>query len=77
MKFILQITCILKVILYFACETKVIIIYQKTKSMRKVLTVLALSGLLASCGNAQTKSTSELNSKESKEMNNKEIVGTF
>jgi hypothetical protein len=45
--------------------------------MRKVLTVLALSGLLASCGNAQTNSTSELNSKESKEMNNKEIVGTF
>jgi methyl coenzyme M reductase subunit C len=45
--------------------------------MRKVLTVLALSGLLASCGNAQKKSTSELNSKESKKMNNKEIVGTF
>ena len=45
--------------------------------MRKVLTVLVLSGLLASCGNAQTKSTSELNSKESKKMNNKEIVGTF
>jgi hypothetical protein len=45
--------------------------------MRKVLTVLALSGLLASCGNAQTKSSSELNSKESKKMNNKEIVGTF
>jgi predicted SnoaL-like aldol condensation-catalyzing enzyme len=45
--------------------------------MRKVLTVLALSGLLASCGNAKKKSTSELNSKESKKMNNKEIVGTF
>jgi predicted SnoaL-like aldol condensation-catalyzing enzyme len=45
--------------------------------MRKVLTVLALSGLLASCGNAQTKSSSELNSKESKKINNKEIVGTF
>jgi hypothetical protein len=66
MKFIFIFACILKVICNFACETKVIIIYQKTKSMRKVLTVLALSGLLASCGNAQTKSTSELNSKESK-----------
>jgi hypothetical protein len=34
--------------------------------MRKVLTVLALSGLLASCGDAKKNSTSELNSKESK-----------
>jgi LEA14-like dessication related protein len=45
--------------------------------MRKVLKALALSGLLDSCGNAQTKSKSEFNSKESKKMNNKEIVGTF
>ena len=45
--------------------------------MRKVFTVLALSGLLASCGNTQTKSTIEPNSKESKQMNNKEIVSTF
>jgi hypothetical protein len=56
-----QIACILKVICIFACETKVIIIYQMTKSMRKVLTVLALSGILASCGVNQTKSTSEVN----------------
>jgi uncharacterized protein involved in high-affinity Fe2+ transport len=48
-----------------------------TKSMRKVLTVLALSGILASCGVNQTKSTSELNLKNNSEMNNKEIVGTF
>src|SRR6056297_144019 len=45
--------------------------------MRKVLTVLALSGLLASCGSAQTKSTSESNQSKEKIMNNKEIVGTF
>ena len=47
-----------------------------TKTMRKVFTVLALSGILASCGTAQTNSTSELNSNNNK-MNNKEIVGTF
>lgn len=43
--------------------------------MIKVISVLVLSGILASCGIAQTKSTSEINS--SKTMNNKEIVGTF
>jgi predicted SnoaL-like aldol condensation-catalyzing enzyme len=45
--------------------------------MRKVLTVLALSGLLASCGTTKTNSTSENNQTEEKTMNNKEIVGTF
>jgi len=44
--------------------------------MRKVLAVLALSGILASCGTAQTNSTSEVNSNNNK-MNNKEIVGAF
>jgi predicted SnoaL-like aldol condensation-catalyzing enzyme len=44
--------------------------------MRRVLTVLALSGILASCGTAQTNSTSEVNS-NNKKMSNKEIVGTF
>jgi ribosomal protein S8 len=63
MKFIYKIACILKVICNFACETKVIIICQMTKSMRKVLTVLALTGILASCGVSQTKSTSEVNQK--------------
>jgi protein involved in sex pheromone biosynthesis len=48
-----------------------------TKSMRKVLTVLALTGILASCGVSQTKSTSEVNQSNNSEMNNKEIVGTF
>ncbi len=48
-----------------------------TKSMRKVLTVLALTGILASCGVNQTKSTSEANQSSNSEMNNKEIVGTF
>ena len=48
-----------------------------TKSMRKVVIVLALSGILASCGTAQTNSTSEVNSNNNKKMNNKEIVGTF
>jgi hypothetical protein len=55
MKFIFIFCLHIESYLYFACETKVIIIYQKTKSMRKVLTVLALSGLLASCGVMQDK----------------------
>ena len=45
--------------------------------MRKVLTVLALTGILASCGVSQTKSTSEINQSNNLEMNNKEIIGTF
>jgi len=44
--------------------------------MRKVLSALLLSGILASYGTAQTSSTSEVNSKNMK-MSNKEIVGTF
>lgn len=48
-----------------------------TKSMRKVLAVLALTGILASCGVNQTKSTSEVNQSNKSEMNNKEIVGKF
>ena len=48
-----------------------------TKSMRKVISVFVLSGILASFSIAQTKSTSEVNSKNTKKMNNKEIVGTF
>ena len=48
-----------------------------TKSMRKALTVLALTGILASCGVNQTESTSEANQPINSEMNNKEIVGTF
>jgi hypothetical protein len=45
--------------------------------MRKVFTVLALSGILASCGVNQTKSTSEQNQSKTSKMTNKEIVGTF
>lgn len=45
--------------------------------MRKVISAFVLSGILASCGTAQTKSTSEINSSNTKSMNNKEIVGTF
>lgn len=48
-----------------------------TKTMRKVLAVLALSGILASCSVNQTKSTSEVNQSNISKMNNKEIVGTF
>jgi predicted SnoaL-like aldol condensation-catalyzing enzyme len=48
-----------------------------TKTMRKVLVVFLLSGILASCGTNQSKSTSEVNSKNSTKMTNKEIVGTF
>ena len=47
------------------------------KSIRKVLAVLALTGILASCGVNQTKSTSEVNQSNKSEMNNKEIVGKF
>ena len=42
-----------------------------------VLAVLALTGILASCGVNQTKSTSEVNQSNKSEMNNKEIVGKF
>lgn len=45
----------------FACETKVIINRQTTKSMRKVISVFVLSGILASCGINKTTSTSDLN----------------
>lgn len=45
--------------------------------MSKVLTVLALTGILASCGVSQSKSTSEANQSKTSKMNNKEIVGTF
>jgi predicted SnoaL-like aldol condensation-catalyzing enzyme len=45
--------------------------------MRKVLTVLALSGILAFCITAQTNSISGVNSKNNNKMTNKEIVGTF
>jgi predicted SnoaL-like aldol condensation-catalyzing enzyme len=45
--------------------------------MRKVLAVFALSGILASCGVNQTKSTSEVNQSKTSKMTNKEIVGTF
>jgi predicted SnoaL-like aldol condensation-catalyzing enzyme len=48
-----------------------------TKSMKKVLTVFALTGILASCGVNQTESKSELNQSNNSKMNNKEIVGTF
>jgi predicted SnoaL-like aldol condensation-catalyzing enzyme len=47
------------------------------KSMRKVLTVLALSGILASCGVNQTKSTSGVNQSNISKMTNKQIVGAF
>jgi D-arabinose 1-dehydrogenase-like Zn-dependent alcohol dehydrogenase len=56
---------------------QVIINYQISKTLRKVLAVLALSGILAACGTAQTNSTSETNSINNNKMTNKEIVGTF
>jgi len=48
-----------------------------TKTMRKVLTVLALSGILVSCGTAQTNSTSELNESKTETMSNKEKAFAF
>lgn len=45
--------------------------------MKHILTSLLVAGMLASCGTVQNESTSELTSKETKKMNNKEIVGTF
>lgn len=48
-----------------------------TKSIHKVVTALALSGMLASCSTGQTNSTSEQSSENPKKMNNKEIVGNF
>jgi predicted SnoaL-like aldol condensation-catalyzing enzyme len=47
------------------------------KSIRNVVAVLTLSGMLASCGGNQTKLTSEQNQSNTSEMNNKEIVGSF
>ena len=48
-----------------------------TKTMRKVFTVLTLTGILASCVVNQTKSTSENNQTKTSKMTNKKIVGTF
>lgn len=48
-----------------------------TKSMRKVISVFVLSGILASCGNSQTRTNSDDNMKNSSTMTKKEIVGTF
>ena len=48
-----------------------------TKSMRKVLSLFLLSGLLASCGTSQMKPTSKLNNQQVGNMNKKQIVGTF
>jgi predicted SnoaL-like aldol condensation-catalyzing enzyme len=45
--------------------------------MRTISTVLALFGILASCGVNQTNSTSEVNQSNISKMNNKEIVGAF
>ncbi len=45
--------------------------------MTKVITVLVLTGILASCGTTKTNSTSESNPSKQSNMNNKEIVGTF
>jgi predicted SnoaL-like aldol condensation-catalyzing enzyme len=47
------------------------------KSMKKVLTVFVLAGILASCNTSKTNATSESNQSQEKTMNNKEIVGTF
>ena len=45
--------------------------------MKKVICVIMLSGILASSGISQTKSTSELSQSKGINMNKKEIVGTF
>ncbi len=45
--------------------------------MKKVITVIALAGSLASCHTTKTNSTSEVNPSKSTDMNTKEIVGTF
>ena len=45
--------------------------------MRKVLTVLMLTGILASCGVNHSKSSIESNQSKISKMTNKEIVGTF
>ena len=45
--------------------------------MKKVMILLALSGILVSCGVNQKKSTSEFNELKESKMTNKEIVGAF
>lgn len=45
--------------------------------MRKAITALALTGLLAACGNTDKQATNELNPKGTQTMNNKQIVGSF
>ena len=47
------------------------------KSMRKALSALLLSGIIASCGTSESKTASEVNSKNIATMSNKKIVGTF
>jgi predicted SnoaL-like aldol condensation-catalyzing enzyme len=45
--------------------------------MKKVLSVLLLSGMLISCGNNQPETTTEHNSVNNEKMTEKEIVGSF
>lgn len=45
--------------------------------MKKVISALVVSVIIASSTTAQTNLTSEINSSKTKSMNNKEIVGTF
>lgn len=45
--------------------------------MKQVITILLITGMLASCGTNQSTPTSEDHSKNAKTMSNKEIVGTF
>jgi len=47
------------------------------KPIRKAFSALLFSGILASCGMSQSKTTSEVNSTNTAIMSNKEIVGTF
>jgi len=50
---------------------------QRVKVMRKVIIVLGLAALLASCDSAKTQSINERNQSKITTMSNKEIVGTF
>lgn len=47
------------------------------KFPKQLLTLITLSGILASCGGQQSISTSETNQSKRRTMTNKEIVGTF
>ncbi len=76
MKLILNITCVLKAIQYFCLQITSNATF-KIKSMKKIITVFVLAGILASCGTSKTNSISENKQTKNNTMSNKEKAIAF